>query len=157
MRIRDQLHRPTEDNLGVPPQGDYIKNTSNEIKPSYVTFEQSKWLKERGFNVDTETCFHALLGHEIESPMNWDNDRGYLVRPEHWQVIDWLFLRYKLSVESHMDIPQSGEQDGCYVFNGVVKLSDNYICNIVFKSENKPTREKAYSAAFDYIKDNNLI
>jgi hypothetical protein len=71
--------------------------------------------------------------------------------PEQWEVIEWVFQKYNYSIEAEMNIPQSGEYDGCYVFNGVIKGSEDYKLKIIFKSKDYPTREKAISAAFDYL------
>jgi hypothetical protein len=29
-----------------------------EIKPTYISFEQAKWLKEKGFNLPTLNWYH---------------------------------------------------------------------------------------------------
>ena len=151
MKKQEQLYKPIEDNQGIPPQGDYIKHTSSEVKPSYVTFEQSKWLKEKGFNVDTETCFHALLGNVIDTFIKWDNDRGYLVRPEHWQLTEWLRVNHNIII-----LPD------------LTKI-DKFGYRIIWESKTKGLQERlshtynfnspqeAFSAAFDYIKDNNYL
>jgi len=147
-----------------------------EIKQKYISFEQAKWLREKGFD---EKCSHyyindysnfkhdgilykTKLPNEVESDSIFQfvkrNKQPHIVNsPEQWQVVDWLFEKYYYSIEVEMNIPESGENDGCYVFNGVIKVSEDYKLKILFKSKDYPNREKAYSAAFDYIKANNLI
>jgi hypothetical protein len=150
MRKQEQLYRPTEDNRGIPPQGDYIKHTSSEVKPSYVTFEQAKWLQEKGFDVDTETCFHALLGYDIDTFMKWDNGRGYLVRPEHWQVVEWLRLNHNLHLFIDCNIKKNLVE---YWYN----IKGYKLSRWSKLTEKFESPQEAYSAAFDSIKNSNLI
>lgn len=124
------------------------------IQPTYVTFKQAVWLKEKGFDVEVGAYYHTDKSIRTISD-GWLNE--VCSAPEHWQVVDWLFQKYRFSVEVHLDIPESGKHDGCYVFYGVVKSDKEYKLNIFYKTDMYyPTREKAYSAAFDYVL-NNLI
>ena len=128
-----------------------------EVKPSYVTFEQAKWLQEKGFDVDTETCFHALLGHDIDTFMKWDNGRGYLVRPEHWQVVEWLRINHNLWVNTQY---MGADLKWNYSIDDLTTTGSEWLSygqdinerHIIFHSP-----QEAYSAAFDSIKNNNLI
>jgi hypothetical protein len=149
---------------------------NNKIEPTYVTFEQAKWLKEKGFGKwtgdikTTDYCqskyFHKkpsgyglvnwketdilfIIGYD-----NWVNEYPYCdtwtYAPEQWQVVEWLRVNHGIWVEVRY-----------YKF---VKM---FIYEIVGLNNNKgmtsrgvehfDTPQEAYSAAFDYIKDNNLI
>jgi hypothetical protein len=136
-----------------------------EIKPTYVTFEQAKWLKEKGFN---EECFSYYSveysrGREIffwsnKLPISETYQNSFVredawTAPEQWQVVEWLRVNHGIWVESL----HRGDM-GDFIFK-VVELNENnwkkhphYIHNEGFNSP-----QEAYSAAFDYIKDNNLI
>jgi hypothetical protein len=143
----------------------------NNIEPTYVTFEQAKWLKEIGFN---EYCVIKYFlkkpsGYNInynkETPYNITGYDGILLNEkyidnnvfiyasEQWQVVEWLRINHGIWVESL----HRGDM-GDFIFK-VVELNENnwkkhphYIHNEGFNSP-----QEAYSAAFDYIKDNNLI
>jgi hypothetical protein len=131
-----------------------------EIKPTYITFEQAKWLKEKGFD---ESCrmlingayepFHLNL---IETQYFQNNSvllKDCYSAPEQWQVVEWLRINHGIWVESL----HRGDM-GDFIFK-VVELNENnwkkhphYIHNEGFNSP-----QEAYSAAFDYILNNNLI
>jgi hypothetical protein len=131
----------------------------NEIKPTYATFEQSKLLKEKGFDVPCKTVYdgnyephHTNIIHDISfKSTNSELEDNCYSAPEQWQIIEWVFQKYQYSIEVNLNIPESGEYDGCYVFNGIIKGSEDYKLKIVYKSKDYPTREKATSAAIDYI------
>jgi hypothetical protein len=124
-------------------------------EPKYVTFDQAKWLKEKDFDINTNTCFHALLGYEIEAPMNWDNGRGYLVRPEQHQVVNWLLEKYSIWVYVESDVY------GEYWFPKILPASREVWSNLDLRAKiesitrfaNSPydNPQEAYSAAFDYV------
>jgi hypothetical protein len=128
-----------------------------EIKPTYITFEQAKWLKEKGFD---ESCrmlingayepFHLNL---IETQYFQNNSvllKDCYSAPEQWQVVEWLRVNHGIWV--------------CVNINGLDKLFTFDIHNYKQKGslENIQnggyiTPQQAYSVAFNYIKDNNLI
>jgi hypothetical protein len=128
-----------------------------EIKPTCVTFEQAKLLKEKGFDVNTDACFHSLLGYEIEAPINWDNDRGYLVRPEQWQVVEWLRVKYKVFIGITITYPNG--KYFCRIINDWTKTHKG-AGNFYYPDDEKQidndlecynSPQEAYSAAFDYV------
>jgi hypothetical protein len=135
-----------------------------EIKPTYVTFEQAKWLKEKGFD---EPCTALFIHEIIQGNTEWDilelfernnNDtyefllscdmdwqKNYL-RPEQWQVVEWLRVNHGIWIYCKY------QKRGKIIFV-IEDLQGN---NITISPDfNSP--QEAYSAAFDYIKDNNLI
>jgi hypothetical protein len=135
-----------------------------EIKPTYVTFEQAKWLKEKGFD---EPCT-ALFIHEIrQGNTEWDilelfernnNDtyefllscdmdwqKNYL-RPEQWQVVEWLRVNHGIWI--YCKYQKRGK---------IIFVIEDLQGNNITISPDLNSPQEAYSAAFDYIKNNNLI
>jgi hypothetical protein len=145
-----------------------------EIKPTYITFEQAKWLKEKGFD---ESCrmlingayepFHLNL---IETQYFQNNSvllKDCYSAPEQWQVVEWLRFNHDIWVSV---IKIDGFQDLYYYtitgssefFNNgrtiTVEEWDDETCDKMgYNNKYFNSPQEAYSAAFDYIKDNNLI
>jgi len=124
----------------------YNKIQYMEIKPTYVSFEQAKLLKEKGFN---EKCVQGYnksekyLGELIVDFPNRNTDNIVISAPEQWQVIEWFRVKYGIWV---VIIPEllNGVQVRYYpsIFEqGVGEDIEQYF--------NSP--QEAYSAAFDYI------
>lgn len=138
----------------------------SEIKPKYVTFKQAKWLKDKGF--DVPVIFPYVNG-EIDFDRNdlkdgselyinynyrYNGDsldiRGEIFSaPEQWQVVDWLLENHGIWVL--IDITDT--KDLC---NYVIKWRSN-ICLNENRGNGYKNPQEAYLAAFDYIKENNLI
>jgi hypothetical protein len=128
----------------------------SEVKPTYVDFNTAKWLKEKGFNEECRQRFWEDNNEDIMcfqdncSKSNWndydDSQTIYYSAPEQWQVVEWLRINYNIDVH--------------HVIVGAFHYGYN-----VFQNRNRKHKEEgyyitpqeAYSAAFDYIKDNNLI
>jgi len=135
-----------------------------EIKPTYITFEQAKWLREKGFD---EECSHSykevepiiLYQHQDKKYNNsfkkeWQNtvrknsqmDNAVINRysaPEQWQVVEWLRVNHGIWV---IVLPEllNGEKIRYYpsIFEkGVGEDIEQYF----------DTPQEAISAAFDYI------
>jgi hypothetical protein len=72
------------------------------IKPTYVTFEQAKKLKELGF---IEFCnmrydeFGKLTATKLGMHANPNNYVDSYSAPEQWQVCEWLSMKYKYREE----------------------------------------------------------
>jgi hypothetical protein len=125
------------------------------IEPTYITFEQAKWLKEKGFD---ESCrmlingayepFHLNL---IETQFFQNNSvllKDCYSAPEQWQVVEWLRVNHGIWVSICPSIDTN--------FEFMIYKKDVIYGSGKYKSNfNSP--QEAYSAAFDYIKDNNLI
>jgi len=82
-----------------------------EIKPTYVTFEQAKLLKEKRFNIP---CFYYYENGKLIEPYfknGSSTDTGFRVdlldllehfnkhskrvsAPEQWQVVEWLRVKH---------------------------------------------------------------
>jgi hypothetical protein len=144
---------------------------NQKIKPTYVTFEQAKWFKEKGFdeycnqyysqalfegtNKDWEgifskfTVFKCSDFHFNSKPQN--NDLWFeCSAPEQWQVIEWLRVNHGIWVFLERGL----EPVNFYpvIDNNHKVTSFKYHPPMWYNSP-----QEAYSAAFDYIKDNNLI
>ena len=72
----------------------------NNKEPKYVTFEQAKWLKEKGFKIRTEVAYHVYnpksnprryVGHKT----NVYARQSFISAPEQWQAVEWLSDRYE--------------------------------------------------------------
>ncbi len=137
-----------------------------EIKPTYISFEQAKWLKEKGFDVH---CTNAYAEERlINKSTGGDRFTGvyrfvtlskfhkrYYHAPEQWQVVEWLRINHGIWVYV---------KRGCKIINNEAfdKFQPiiEFIPQVKFDITNIPVfdlPQEAYSAAFDYIKENNLI
>ncbi len=108
-----------------------------EIKPTHVTFEQAKWLKEKGFDFYVPNIYNEKV----------------LSTPEQWQVVEWLRVEKDIYVVSHFNtLFLKGK------YNILIhKISLQTICPMPNKIQSGyDSPQEAYSAAFDYIL-NNLI
>jgi hypothetical protein len=148
-----------------------------EIKPTYVDFKTAKWLKEKGFNEPCDSIYKEdgefqsyknfgdirthFKNNEPINPKTWH--RYDTSAPEQWQVVEWLRVNHGIWITP---IPRLNS----WIFSIVeVKTSNHYsLIDIDFYGDNDyltskgiPTimmsPQEAYSAAFDYIKDNELI
>jgi len=95
------------------------------IKPTYVTFEQAKLLKEKG-----------LKGIEIDYGLN--QMLNNCKTPEQWQVIEW--LRTEKSI--WIGVNRKFNRFYSVIYTNSMQHFDYIVCD---------TPQEAYSAAFDYI------
>jgi hypothetical protein len=146
------------------------------IQPVYVTFEQAKWLKEKGFD---EHCYRTYnhqqelspfpitenMGGEKVDPLSykWNNSAIHssnTTAPEQWQVVEWLRVNHGIWVSVHLELCRGYEG---YDFNfeylndkeKTIKEQEKQYKELGETVFNSP--QEAYSAAFDYIRLNNLI
>ena len=134
-----------------------------------VSFELAKLLKEKGFNekpfyIKSNTDYIEGYNFDVEDENDSlkvaefqfeDNVCSHLyLKPTIAEVVMWLYKKYKYSLEHSLEIPESGELDGCYVFKGIVKGSKDYKLVVHFTSENLPSMSKAYEAAIEYTLKN---
>ena len=136
------------------------------IQLAHVTFEQAKWLKEIGFDVKTRGRIHVSHWHLVKDNIipsnvntshndmfapidNWNkNNTHYMSLPEQWQVIEWLRVNHGLFV--YCQPSYSLRVFYCEIQNikTLELIHSTGVCS---------TPQDAYSIAFNYIKDNNLI
>jgi hypothetical protein len=148
-----------------------------EIKPTYVTFEQAKSLKEKGCNissngnwwilakdhsenyrkklpVDESKIFFTDNDEELNSYTTIDEETEHnvyhvLSAPEQWQVVEWLRVNHGIWVNVYFDTWNTETYD----FSVCIKGRKDYQYDD-FTEFDSP--QEAYSAAFDYVL-NNLI
>jgi hypothetical protein len=120
-----------------------------EIKPTYVTWEQAKWLKEKGFDVNTHMGYAYFQNLRKYKLMSHRESKDYSA-PEQWQVIEWLRVNHSIWVLALPTI------NGYYAYKIIdVQLDpekpiERPPYNDV-SGEDYHTPQEAYSAAFDYI------
>jgi hypothetical protein len=130
-----------------------------KIKPTYVTFEQSKLLKEKGFDINTRTAYDyrtyqpSNLFEEnleiINNAKNYSNSEyERFQRPEQWQVVEWLRVNHGIWISVQPNEPFT-DDDWC------MKIFKNNKLAISLEGYDSP--QEAYSAAFDYILTKDLI
>lgn len=129
------------------------------MEPACITFEQAKFLKEKGFNEKTSTYFLGKENIQLAN-ISWGAiTRKYLVnsdfgefkvdsvsRPEQHQVVDWLEVKHQKYVYA-------------FRYNGMWQYKIDSENSTEFFSTGKGynSKKEAYSAAFDYIQSNKLI
>ena len=132
-----------------------------EIKPTYISFEQAKWLKEKAFEIDTEEVLfyrdeiNNIEEHQIKnrdviyngSSINYKVDEDEYRTYHQWEVCEWLRVKHGIWVEIVKPVRQK-----LFRFNIDVNDQNIFTSVVSFKAP-----QEAYSAAFDYIKNNNLI
>lgn len=124
-----------------------------EIKPNYVTFQQAKLLKEKGLVAKsdrywvkmTEDSYTEMTDRRLE---DLDSDIGIggnlvITKYQQWQVVEWLRVEKGILVTIRFPFY------GFAIYN-----KDSYMAGSL-SDFNSP--QEAYSAAFDYIINNNLI
>jgi hypothetical protein len=176
---------------------------NNKIQPTYVSFEQAKLLKEKGFDThvnhyyfkDGEFKEHSLTGtngyygEEYEFNLsefneNWNDkwltkksgdrcfgcseDKGYFETfsaPEQHVVVEWLRVNHGIWVYSYPVTPfLTDDEDYPKVVWVSIICSLNQVNFEKFINSNNGLAvnhyyfpQEAYSSAFDYILNNNLI
>lgn len=135
------------------------------IEPTYVTFQQAKLLKEKGFDIYTPNAYINGIFITPEEPQNWNKTKWVFTKegfecfgckldnikyfegfcaPEQWMVIEWLRVRYGIWIN-------------------VVRTKFTVACRYQSYIEEKPltgsmggfishiSPQEAYSAAIDYV------
>jgi hypothetical protein len=161
-----------------------------EIKPTYVTFEQAEWLKEKGFNEECQKYYYEYperMEMQYGSGKYWENEEGLELQPykllllsndpqphrkhgilykkyqapEQWQVVEWLRVNHKIDLQAICNYTT-----GVRTYRmGIIFINKKNKIDAVFIRPDKSLFEfiefnspqEAYSAAFNYIKNNNLI
>jgi hypothetical protein len=129
----------------------------NNIQPKYSTFEQAKWLKEIGFNEKCETSYYT----HYEKLMIENNGATKITpmhnysRPEQWQVVEWLRVNHGIWIEASLIKDFTYTPLKIFWYGRIINLNKEE--DDIHNTEEFNTPQEAYSAAFDYIKENNLI
>jgi hypothetical protein len=131
-----------------------------QIEPTYTTFEQSKWLKEIGLNLRTKDSYF-INSEELTIGMPCINDKdgdSFYSAIEQWMVVEWLWIEKGIWIQ----VEPEGENFDEFRFSCFrnhkerVEETIRHISNDLYHSGFK-SPQAAYSAAFDYIKNNKLI
>ena len=139
-----------------------------EIKPTYVSLEQAKKLKEKGFNEPCDSIFNKdgefqsyknvgdirthFKNNEPINPKTWH--RYDTSAPEQWQVVEWLRVNHGIWINVEAD------SYGELWYSKLCVCSKKVWENLEVRSKiinsyrhlgehNSP--QEAYSSAFDYI------
>jgi hypothetical protein len=135
------------------------------MEKHYVTFEQAKWFKEKGFDEITDTIFNTSYGTEVVlENINFlrhsDGNNPFISRPEHWEVIEWLRVNHDIClwVKPYAD-SITYQPHWCYINNKAKENNNTFHLsgNASINGSDYKTPQQAYEAAFNYLKDNNLI
>jgi len=147
-----------------------------EIEPTYVTFEQAKWLKEKGFNTPVRQRWSIVENvdgdkspflQEESGLFDWNNNTylEYTSAPEQHQVVEWLRVNHGIIVSVLPDNDINFINTQKVIFTPTINIAVEGLYNLYrelirdcegngISCFNSP--QEAYSAAFDYIL-NNLI
>ncbi len=107
---------------------------------SYISFEQAKWLDEKGFDLPCDSFYHN--GNFNNDSLGRTASGVIYEAPEQWQVVEWLRVNHDIWVSVNVTInmwfysihtPSTGK--------AIISTSDNHY----------NTPQEAYSAAFDYV------
>ena len=137
---------------------------NNETKSTYVSFKQAKWLKEKGFDVPTYGYyFNDTIVDEPCITSTLERNSSMVVTayaaPEQHQVVEWLRVNHGIWIEvRHI------KTFGINRFHIMIwdyKNPEDYMT--IYYDGVGPgykvwdTPAEAYSTAFDYIQQNNMI
>lgn len=129
-----------------------------EIKPTYVTFEQAKWLKEIGFDEICNTYYSRGGIFDMDYlPRPIPKDLFYA--PEQHEVVEWLFNEHDIDVSVYGKLPyivfpdsEYGEGELQWHFEyRIIQNKDGQKCEVIEPKTWFESKQEAYSAAFDYI------
>jgi hypothetical protein len=122
------------------------------IQPAYVTFEQAKLLKEKGFDVPTcngyDSKGNLICMASQNRPMDYNTQVLLYSMPEQWQVIEWLRVKYGI----HIEILLAEDNPWNKFYYRVMKVGEYF--TLSHDGIHRETPQEAYSAAFDYIFQN---
>jgi hypothetical protein len=143
----------------------------NTIQPSYVNFNTAKWLKEKEYDVATKEYFdlnntftNSKQSISMQYRQNWNEKysnkectkKELISRPEQWQVVEWLRVNHGIWISVNWYNKNNNNIFWSYTIEKIVKYPEP-IDYTPQNTINSNTPQEAYSAAFDYIKENNLI
>ena len=133
---------------------------TSAIKPTYVTFEQAKLLKEKGFDLRIKQWYVSketiLFLYDEDNTLGWCNrnlPKNEYSAPEQWQVVEWLRIKHGVWILALPTI------NGYFAYKIIdVQMNpEKHIERPPYKdvsANDYKTPQEAYSAAFDYILTN---
>jgi hypothetical protein len=147
---------------------------TQEIKPTHVTFEQYEsycdlkllqLLYDKGFRFKLETEGHRVINNLAEQRFN-EGDVSYCNNYITYSVVvEWLRINHGIWINVYYK-PKYKQYDYSVVninwneeeLSKNLKKDIDEILENIFKEKKKyDSPQEAYSAAIDYIKNNNLI
>jgi hypothetical protein len=127
------------------------------IEPTYITFEQSKLLKEKGIEIPTDECLFFVDDinndeeHQIKNRDDvFDGGIGYIVdeneyRVYHqWELVEWLRVNHGIWISVSLNLSNT------QLFDFEIQKKQW----LMPSEEHYDTPQAAYSAAFDYVLKN---
>lgn len=119
---------------------------------TFVDYEQAKWLKRIGFN---EQCkyYYDFIGDICSETKgtNWNiSNESLYSRPEQHQVVNWLLETHNILIFPDVQFKKGV---GSYWWN-IKGDGINRFSKLINRFNSLP---EVYSAAFNYMLDNNLI
>lgn len=80
------------------------KNINNQISEHYCSFEVSKLLKEKGFNIGSEHYYDSELPYHGDLFYNYKDDFPTLYeRPTHALAIEWIRVNFGIQISADGD------------------------------------------------------
>ena len=118
-----------------------------KIEPLYVTFEQAKLLKEKGFDIVCRSYYRydgvVSFWEFTHNANNINLQKTLYSRPEQYQLIEWLRVVHGIWISS--DYSEVDESFTYKIHNINTKELPRIFTDCGYK-----TPQEAYSAAFDY-------
>jgi hypothetical protein len=138
------------------------KTMTQKIEPVYVTFEQAKKLKELGLVAKSDKYWVKMTKDEYTemsdiSLEDLDNSIGIggnlvITKYQQWQIVEWLRVNHGIWI--YVDY---GKRTNSWYYNiQFLPTQTNHAERTLYK-EGFISPQEAYSAAFDYILNNDLI
>lgn len=145
------------------------------IEPTYVTFQQAKLLKEKGFDIYTPNAYINGIFITPEEPQNWNKTKWVFTKegfecfgckldnikyfegfcaPEQWIVIEWLLLNRRIDIIIKYPESNTNKVEGInsvYYDLEIYRLSGGDAHKLYKFIEVSDKKQKAYSAAIDYV------
>jgi len=127
------------------------------MKPAYVTFEQAKLLKVKGFDVPVLAMYHneeliyggADYNHNsTEEQKLWNYLK--LSAPEQWQVVEWLRVKHGIWISIQLDEYKVDKMYYEYTIN-TINVEERFGFEHNRRLLNFISPQEAYSSAFDYV------
>jgi hypothetical protein len=126
-----------------------------EIKPTYVTWEQAKLLKEKGFGVPYKqmgytTKFYNANTKTMLALGRTGRSTNLIPAPEQHQVVEWLRITHDIWIT--VGVGNLFHKDKFYILikeYNIDRWNLTSLTNDLHSPYDSP--QEAYSAAFDYV------
>lgn len=119
-----------------------------EIKPTYVTFEQAKLLKEKGFDEYCQASFKPS-DNTFQKIPSQNSIFSAITAPEQWQVVEWLRVKHNIFINVKRSTRFKDGKSLVYYY-GVAHTEHTE----QFDYNGYETPQEAISSVIDYILKN---